>query len=308
MSDQRGVALITVLLVMALAATIAAGLAADQQRDIRRTTLLLHRQQARHYLSGAEIWAIQRLYQDRRDSRTDHADEDWAAELPPLPVGGGWVKGSLSDLQGRFNLNNLLTEQGEIAPAQLELLQRLLDRLGLDPDLTATIADWLDPDPEPRFPGGAEDSLYRNLNPPYLGANRPFASTTELRLLSGVDGELWRTLEPQVSALPEPTAINVNTASEPLLGALDPRLDEAQVRRLIQERAARPFTDGGAFIAATGLEDFALPEDALSGTSDYFLLRAEARVGEAQVRLDSLLYRRASGLTRSLQRSEGGAL
>ena len=54
---QQGVALITALLVVAIAAVAAVSMASRQQLDIRRTGGLLHGEQAWAYVNGAETWA-----------------------------------------------------------------------------------------------------------------------------------------------------------------------------------------------------------------------------------------------------------
>ncbi len=105
---QRGVALITALFIVFLAAVAAASLATVQQITIRRSTLVLHHQQAQLYTLGAEQWALMILKRDQQDGNVDHREEDWAALPPTLPVEGGFVSGNLLDLQSRFNLNNVL--------------------------------------------------------------------------------------------------------------------------------------------------------------------------------------------------------
>lgn len=305
MADRnRGVALLTVLLVVALASVTATALATLLQLDIRRTGLLAQQRQARAYLLGAEDWAAQILARDHAADPIDDLNETWARRLPPLPVDGGSVQGRLTDLQGRFNLNNLLAGK-TIDARQLALLQRLLRRLELPVELANTIADWIDPDGSPRFPGGAEDSVYLDQTPPYLTADRPFVSASTLRLVHGVDGPTYRQLRPLVSALPANTPINVNTASAPLLAALDPRLDSTRVGQLLQRRHRRPFATTAEFIKATGLTHFALPASALGTTSHYFLLSATAQVGDARAQLHSVLVRSDNGITRSLLRSYG---
>ena len=114
---QRGVALLTVMLVVALATTTAVAMASRQQLDIRRTENTLYQGQALMYLYGVESWSMQFLAEDRRDNEIDHNDEDWATRLPPLPVEGGQVQGYIEDLQGRFSLNslNLPDESGKLA-------------------------------------------------------------------------------------------------------------------------------------------------------------------------------------------------
>lgn len=105
---QNGVALLTVLLIVFLVSAAAASLASVQQLAIRRSAVLLHQQQARLYTLGGELWAISILKRDRQESESDSLDEDWANMPPSLPVQGGTVSGRIEDLQGRFNLNNLL--------------------------------------------------------------------------------------------------------------------------------------------------------------------------------------------------------
>lgn len=304
---ERGVALITVLLVVALASLTATRLATLTQLDIRRSGLLIQQQQARNYLAGAEQWAAQILRRDRIDGAIDHPGEDWAQRLPPFPVSGGEVTGVLSDLQGRFNLNDLIVD-GALDPAQSALLERLLDRLGLSRGLAQAIADWIDPDSEPRFPDGAEDSDYLGRDPAYLAANRPFASISELRLVRGIDADAYRRLAPFVTALPQATPLNVNTAPAELLAALDDDLGAGDAERLVQARAEQPFDSVADFAASTGLVDFDAPEGLLGTASDYFLLDAEARVGEARARLHSVLHRSGSGATRVVMRSYGESL
>ena len=109
-NQQAGIALIMVLLVVALVAIMAAGIASKQQLSTRRTGNLLNNEQAYMYLLGAEDWAKNILAQDFKDNKTDSFDDDWAVELPPIPVEGGTIQGKIKDLQARFNINNFLKE------------------------------------------------------------------------------------------------------------------------------------------------------------------------------------------------------
>ena len=99
---HRGVALITAVLITALAGSVAAGLAWDSALDMRRTTVLLYRDQALQVALGAESWLQAILRQDLEDSQTDHLGEIWASELPGLPIDGGEVFGKVEDLRDLF--------------------------------------------------------------------------------------------------------------------------------------------------------------------------------------------------------------
>ena len=112
--QNKGVALITALLIMALVTTLAYTLEWNNALDVRRTIVLLNRDQAIQVALGAESWMQSILRQDLADSDTDHLGEIWASDLPGLPIDGGEVFGDIEDLQGRFNVNNLIDRNGKI--------------------------------------------------------------------------------------------------------------------------------------------------------------------------------------------------
>lgn len=306
MRRQAGVALVTALLVVALATVAAAAMAARQQLDVRRTANLFDGDQAYVYALGVESWARMVLARDARDNQVDKLDEDWAQRLSPIAVPGGQVDGYVSDLQARFNLNNLVTPEGQLSEADVRYFQRLLTILEVNDQLTVAVVDWLDHDFETRFPDGAEDDHYLGTDTPYRAANRAFQSISELRLVKGVDAKIWNKLAPYVCALPERTTINVNTAPAPLLAALIEEFSLRDGEQLAETRgeggyeAIDDFLNQDAFI---GRETNAI--QALIGVSSrYFLLRGEIVVGTARARLFSVLERGDAGI-RTLARTQG---
>ena len=147
--QQRGIAALTAILVVAMATILAVELAWDLNLDIRRTENLLLHAQARQFALGAELMAADALRTDYENDiedggACDYLEEDWNTELA-LPFEGGSVRGRLTDLQGRFNLNNLIIE-GQKNEAAYDQFVRLLEILGLDPRLGAKVLDWIDPD------------------------------------------------------------------------------------------------------------------------------------------------------------------
>lgn len=300
---QRGVALLTVLLVVFLAAATATALLASLQLDLRRLQTASHLHQARQYALGMEAWAQRVLARDAQRGRSDHAGEAWARLPLRLDVDGGEVGGWLVDLEGRFNVNNLVTATGGIDAGQLALLGRLLAVLGLPPGLAATIADWVDADAVVR-PGGAESADYALLDPPYGAPDRPLASVSELRGVRGLEPALYARLEPHVSVLPGPTPINVNTAGGALLAAVA-AVDGAvpDPAALAARRPAQGYETVAAFLREAGIGDAAATGVALDVASRHFLLLAEARVGGVHARLRSVLERDGARPPRVLSRS-----
>ena len=187
---------------------------------------------------------------------------------------------------------------------QLQALQRLLALLELKPELAQAIVDWVDPDPDPLFPDGAEDSDYTVLNPPYLAGNQPFMSVSELRLVKGVDREAYNKLVPLVCALPPGTALNVNTAPAAALAALSDGVELADMERLLEDRPAKGYENVDEFLSATKMTLNAELKALLGVSSQYFLLRADAQVGDGHSILYSVIFRDDQG-ARILRRSFG---
>lgn len=341
----RGVALITVLLIVFIASIAATSLASLQQLAIRRSSVLLHQQQARLYTLGAEQWLMLLLHRDRQDNQTDHLGETWANPPAALPLDEGTLTLKVRDLQGCFNLNNLWrpdpatraasatnppppqdpanpeddttaadnrpTELLTPDPAkdsstsdpnkkspragldkqQMQILQRLLRQLELQEELALAIADWIDPDNDPQFPDGAEDSDYTVRDPAYLAANRPFFSISELRLVKGIDNKAYMALAPLVCALPPGTPLNINTAPAAVLAALGEDLNPQDMAQLVKERPEAGYDNIDAFLQAARLSVDASIKALLSTSSQYFQLHAEAQVGDSRAMLYSMLQR-----------------
>ncbi len=299
---SRGVALITAMLIVALAGIIAANLAWDNALDVRRTMVLLARDQAMQVALGAESWVSSILRQDLEDSETDHLGEIWAGELPGLPIEGGEVFGEIQDLQGRFNINNLISSDGTIDDEVLEQFRRLLVSLELDPRFAGITADWLDTDLDPSFPDGAEDSIYTGLTPPYRAANQTLTSVSELAALEGMDKLTLDILLPHIAALPGKTTINVNTATAPVLQSLGENVSVADVERLLGEREAAGFADVESTFQPI-IDAEMLPE--IGDRSRYFQLKVVVRIDTVRITLYSILQRSPRGDVAPIARSFG---
>ncbi|MGB5337524.1 MAG: type II secretion system minor pseudopilin GspK [Gammaproteobacteria bacterium] len=292
---QDGVALITALLVVSLAVVAAVAMATRQHVDVRRTGNLLHGEQAYAYALAAESWAKVILLQDAADSNYDSLEEDWATALPPIAVDGGLVNGRIEDLQGRFNVNNLMGDGSQPSETDLEYFKRLLENLDLNAELAAALLDWMDADFEVIYPGGAEDEVYLLLVPPYRAANRPLVSISELRLVKGFTPEVIARLAPHITALPERTAINANTATPEVLQALHEEMTTADVEALITDRGEEGYTVKSVLLEHAAFAGLEL-KMAVDITSDWFRVLTDVTVGGGRARLESLLVRKDNSI------------
>ncbi|MDZ7748683.1 MAG: type II secretion system minor pseudopilin GspK [Halofilum sp. (in: g-proteobacteria)] len=312
-AGQSGVALITVLLVVALATVAAVHMTRQTQLDLHRTGNRLALVQAHEIALGGEHWAVSVLARVRRAEDydgVDARDQMWAQLPPPMQVEGGYVTGAIQDMQGRFNVNSLVPSGDSIDALALERFERLLETLGIDPRVSQAVTDWMDDNRETTYPAGGEDDYYLTLDPPYLAANRALTTASELRLLRGIDADAWRRLAPHVSALPGPTAINVNTATPAVLQAIVPGLARSGAETLAAETREEPFDSVAAFLehplVARPDSGQEVESAGLGVGSSHFRVRIDVRTGSLDYTLYSWLQREADGASRVLRRSRTG--
>ena len=305
---SKGVALITAMLVTAIAASVAASLATDNALDHRRTTMMLFHDQGMYVALGAESWGRNILYEDLVDSPDkDHLGELWASELPALPVDNGTVQGvvtgQMEDLQGRFNVNRLIDANNAENPEIREQFERLLAALDIDISFAQIAVDWIDSDQNGSFPNGAEDPIYTGMLPSYRTAGQMLTSASEFAALVGMTQADFLRLKPHITALPPDTRINVNTATGPVLQSLSDDLDAAVAESLIEQRDSAPFEQAD-YRQIFGAYDLRGLEQEIAVTSNYFQLKAVVQIDTVRVTYYSVLYRSNAGVT-VLQRSQG---
>ena len=304
---QRGIALITAVLMVALATMLAVGVVYRGVLDQRRTATMFAMDQAWEIALGAEAWAADFLQRDLQQSQGDNLSETWAQPLPPLPVEGGSVAGRLVDLQGRFNLNNLVFADGTPNPDAIAQFSRLLVALDLEPNWASIMADWIDLDTQPGFPDGAEDNVYLGQAPPYLAANMPITRASEIMALPGFGPERWAKLKPYVAALPVGTTLNVCTAPGIVLDSLSEGVIEfgRSPEELAKRRNDGCFPSLNDLRGALGDTDYDKLKDGLSESSSYFGATVWVTIGTTDFTLYSLLVRGQGGLVRPQLRSFG---
>ena len=292
-AQQRGVAIVLAMGVVAMATMAAAAMMITQSTWSRESELTADNVQAQALVQAGVDWARAVLSDDRRLGDIDHLGEPWAMRLPPMSVESGELAGYIEDQQGLFNLNNVV-KGGKVNLPQLAHFQRLLSLLGLPAALAGTLADWVDADSEPQPQGGAEDETYLALQPPYLAANRPLTDVAELALVRGFDDGVLARLRPFVTALPVFTAVNVNTAPPEVLAAVIDGLGLDGARDLVAQRTRGYFRDRNDLLRYLP-QGILVAVDDLSFGSDYFMARVRVTIGSAQARGTALLARRNVG-------------
>lgn len=290
---QIGAAIITALLVVMLAATIATYLLTQQSHALTRTARTTDRAQAALYTQPTLDWARAILFETQKNSTYVHPKQKWAQGINALPLddagGGTLASGVIRDESGKFNINNLVVDGVKSAP-DMEVFQRLLKLLKIDADLTPALVDWLDKDND-LTANGAEDSIYLSLPEPYRAANRPMLQVSELARVRGFDATVVKRLSPYITTLPARTKLNMNSALPEIIRAYFPEVTENDATALVSKREEQPFKDLADIkkqselksVPATSIDQFA------AVTSQFFSVSIAISRQSTQVRQTALL-------------------
>ncbi|MFT3931247.1 MAG: type II secretion system minor pseudopilin GspK [Spongiibacteraceae bacterium] len=283
---QRGVALITVMLVFVLVAVIATQMLRRNQLNLRSVGNLIETRQAYYYALGGEAYARQLLAKDVISGHgdIDTLNEDWAKakDQQPFDIDGGSMEIEINDLQGRFNLNSVVADPQGIQPNILEIEQfkRLLAALQLNPNYVYLWLDWIDRD-QNRSANGAEDADYSN----YKTSARPETDISALRLLRSMQPTDYAKLAPHVTALPyDVTTINVNTADEVVLRSISSTINSAQAAQIVERQKSGGYRDLGEVPGLNGA--------AASLNSNYFEVVVTVSYADRWQRIRTVLERK----------------
>lgn len=317
--QQRGVALITVILISAIIILMVFAMTEQQVVDGRRASNISERYQAYMFAEWAEGWAKRILLEDGKNGALDHQLEEWTQVVPPFEVDGGFISGSITERNGCFNLNNLV-DAGVGQAEDIVRYKRLLSALELDTGLADSVVDWLDADSQLTFPHGAESDYYARLEPPYAIANQGFVSSSELLAVKGYDTEIMDKLGPHVCALPVRSKINVNFASMEVLMSMATGIDRAMAEAIILERdkpqqglvSNKGFANMQELYDVPGLKNLLTSQAGLQAkieqgyglASNYFLLQTGASFSRSDMVVYSLLER-SSTTIKTLFRAQG---
>jgi general secretion pathway protein K len=323
---QRGVALLVAILLVALGTIIAAGMAYNNAMTARRAVATFSFDQALLVAEGGEAIAAYGLAQQlKMNAPYIGPGQVWSQPLPPTEVAPGvTLEASMEDLQGRFNINNLVNNDDETPnPTAIAVFQRLLQRLGMDPKWAYYTVDWIDQNSTPMSPDGAEDSVYLEAAPPYRTANMPITSTSELMALPGFTRADFDRLAPHIVALPIGTKVNVCSADPWVLDALTgveqftaQGLDQFEKDRQAASGCFPPLASvkvstanvtggtvslGGSTGTANGTQQ-TTPQDLIGQTSVWFRLSSFVTVGSSEFAVYTVLYHDTTGV-RPMMRS-----
>lgn len=273
-TKQSGLALITVLMIFAIASMLAASMKTREAMNTEQASATFGLGQAQLIALSAEDFAKAGLttdvkFDESQNELMDNVSELWNSNMfSGVPLGPAQVTIAIRDLQGLFNLNSMAIGASDSAAAT-KRFERLLAELQLDSGIAARVRDFMNPESQASY-------TYQSFEPAYSASGLPFSHPSELLLIDGMDAKSYEALEPYVTALPASVALNVNTAPAAVLQAWDAKMDLSSAEKALDKaksagcevtsRANTGFKTIEEFWEQQEIQNLAVPKD--SGGQD----------------------------------------
>ena len=318
---QRGVAVVTALLLTTLAITIVASLFWQQQVQVRSIENQRLQLQKEWILRGALDWTRLILREDARYSRVDHLGEPWATPLAETRLDqyvenagsdstnpDAVLSGGIVDAQSRFNLANLC-QNGVVQPDEVAAFGRLLTYLRQNASLANATAALMQAAQQGQAgqagQTGQTGQAGTNGNP--SGGTQVAATSAtssadtpqpvdihyvdDLLAVPGFTPQVLDEIRDFVVVLPKPTTVNVNTAPVEVLAARIASLSLADAAAAVAMRENAWFTGLPDFLARMQVQGKNVATTGLSTTTEFFLVNGNVRLNRATMRMQALIQR-----------------
>jgi len=243
-ADQKGSALIVVLLLVAILVALVVDFVYDVYIDTSTLSNWGNAQRASLIAKSGQTLSTQYLDEIKKEQFTDKHDLE-------LPVAKNFGTGidliiRVEDENSKFNINSIIQDNGLTDQKALSSLKKLLEYLNIDPDTSLIIADWIDPDIEPRLTDSEDASK-----------NSFFWTVDELKLIESIDKKIFDRISPYITVFGN-SQININTAELPVLISLNDNMTEDLANKIIDYREDSPFEDPSHVQRVSGMESIGI--------------------------------------------------
>lgn len=316
---EEGVALLTVLLLVAVMSVLAVGVLDDIRFGLRREANAEEIGQAQWYALGAETMARTRIAR-LAGVQAKGREREWNGRWLSFPIDNGAIQARLSDATACFNVNSVVQgapEQWSRREIGLKQFAALAEQLGVPQGTSAALAealaDWIDTD-DARNTMGAEDDAYANTTRPYRTSGTLLSEVSELRAIRGFTPEIYARIRPYICALPSadlsPINLNVLVPENAVLlaGLMGGAIGTEVARRVIAARPQTGWTSVDAFWSDPALQEHLPPDPVLNQValeSRYVSLEAQVNYSGSEVLLTALFERGGNGPVRLVARRWG---
>lgn len=289
-NHQRGSALMTALFIMTLVAIAATAMSTRLRLDIYRTRTSMNSDKL--YLASQAVtgWAMTQLSVPKAPFKVlDNAGKlmEFPSKLQHL-YPGVLIEGRLFDMQAKFNINNLLDKKYVLFFYNLIEANHKKTPASQRKSIIDATMHWISPRQLDRGHDAFAD-FYLKQKSPYYPGYQPMQNISEFRLVYGVTPALFQTLLPNITALPETTPININTASKAVLMAQANGLNESQVNEILDARGNKGIHDLTKIMPL--LKTLNIPAEQITLESSYFLVMATASLDNSRLTVYTVIKR-----------------
>lgn len=291
-NNHIGSAILSALFIMILVAIAATAMSLRLQIDINRTQLIQTMSSLKNAASAIEAQAIQKLIKNGLTFNKNNKQNIDADLNLPFLLWQNNIKASVDiiDLQSKFNVNNLKNSE------QLKNLTLLIKNVdtNISPQsaflITLQTQEWITKK-NPNLLNLSSANFYAKQDPPYYPSHKLFSSITEWRLVKGVTQTIYNQLFPFVTALPEETKLNLNTASAEVLKSFTLMAKKSAIENVLQLRGDTGFKTLDEALNNPSIKKLGFKANELTLTSEYFLIRAHATNQENDIILFTIVKR-----------------
>lgn len=262
---QRGSALIITLLLVTILISVVTEFAYEVYIGTSASSNWQNTKKA-SFLARSGLALTSNYIDDLKDhTYTEHKEISLPVKKKLVEEGSLTIK--IIDENSKFHINSIIYPNGLTNDPALSSLKKLLGYLNINPPLADYIADWIDPDSEPRIMGSESEAK-----------NSYLWSIEELKLIKGIDEEVFKTIKPYITVHGS-GLININTAELPVLVSLSDNMTETLARKIIDYREISPFEDKTHIFRISGLEAIGIQiQDRITVKSSDFRVITSAEV------------------------------
>jgi len=273
--QQTGFVLVNALVLVAAMSAAAVVLLARAEDGRARLVAANTAEALRSNLDAFDALSLSVLQQDQSNGRIDSLSDSWAKPLPQTALDQGTVSGTITDEQGKFNVNWLTNPDDQLAR---DAFDNIMAGLGLPLSMADAIEAFVSNQ------GPKNRASFQTLETPTSPLSGPILLLDQIRTIPEVSQDAFARLHPFVSALPGGTQLNVNTASERVLGAMLPQLTTGQMAALLRRRSTTPFETLEILVDELDIDTVdeqnpdAVDPGRFSVSSEWFAVQSRARV------------------------------
>jgi len=306
--DQGGFVVIVVLCTVIMLEVLLLGFNYRCRANLRAVDSLQKSQQALH-CAGAGLNIAIVAIRDTNDIYTNRKLLNLLSSESTFDVDEGQCSVTITEENGKLNLNLLKDKQGRLNRTTIDQLLRLIDLLNREHDvqfhisygIVPCIIDWTDSDDNITCLSfikhgnfGAESNYYSDLNPAYRCKNQPFEAIDELLLIKGVTAEILECIRDYVTVYGD-GKININCASKLVIESLSEKMDAALAQIIVEQRKIKPFDSIMELQDVPGMTDsiyYAIKKAAtVKPTDRYYHVTSRANVGQLSRTVAAILRR-----------------